>query len=235
MNEVFFHFMETKRPYVVMKYAMTLDGKIACATGDSKWVTGEEARRYVHHLRKKYMGIMAGIGTVLEDDPMLNCRIEDGVDPIRIICDSELRIPLDCQLVETAKDIPLIVACREDLICEESQKEKAEALQKRAQRSLRPVEPTESIWKNCWKNWGEQGIDSILLEGGGTLNASMLEAGLVDKVYAHIAGKLVGGKDAKSPVEGVGIAYMKDAVQLCDMQVEKIGEDICISGHVRKS
>ena len=82
---------------------------------------------------------------------------------------------------------------------------------------------------------GEQGIDSILLEGGGTLNASMLEAGLVDKVYAHIAGKLVGGKDAKSPVEGVGIAYMKDAVQLCDMQVEKIGEDICISGHVRKS
>ena len=235
MNEVFFHFMETKRPYVIMKYAMTLDGKIACATGDSKWVTGEEARRYVHHLRKKYMGIMAGIGTVLEDDPMLNCRIEDGVDPIRIICDSELRIPLDCQLVETAKDIPLIVACREDLICEESQKEKAEALQK-AGTTIIATSGTNGVnLEELLEKLGEQGIDSILLECGGTLNASMLEAGLVDKVYAHIAGKLVGGKDAKSPVEGVGIAYMKDAVQLCDMQVEKIGEDICISGHVRKS
>lgn len=235
MNEVFFHFMETKRPYVVMKYAMTLDGKIACATGDSKWVTGGEARRYVHHLRKKYMGIMVGIGTVLEDDPMLNCRIEDGVDPIRIICDSELRIPLDCQLVETAKDIPLIVACREDLICEESQKEKAEALQK-AGATIIATSGTNGVnLEELLEKLGEQGIDSILLEGGGTLNASMLEAGLVDRVYAHIAGKLVGGKDAKSPVEGVGIEYMKDAVQLCDMQVEKIGEDICISGHVRKS
>lgn len=94
-----------------MKYAMTLDGKIAAVTGDSKWVTGEEARKHVHQLRKRYRGIMAGIGTVLADDPMLNCRLEEGVDPVRIICDSSLRIPLTSQLVKSAGEIPLIVAC----------------------------------------------------------------------------------------------------------------------------
>ena len=108
------------------------------------------------------MGTAAGIGTVLEDDPMLNCRIEDGVDPIRIICDSELRIPLDCQLVETAKDIPLIVACREDLICEESQKEKAEALQKAGVTIIATSGTNGVNLEELLEKLGEQGIDSIL-------------------------------------------------------------------------
>ena len=111
LNEVFFHYITNKTPYVVMKYAMTMDGKIACENGDSKWVTGEKARETVQNMRKKYMGIMVGINTVLEDNPMLNCRIEENVDPIRIICDSNLRIPFESNIVNTANKIQTIVVC----------------------------------------------------------------------------------------------------------------------------
>ena len=105
LNRIFFHYIRTKRPFVVLKSAMTLDGKIACATGDSRWVTGETARAQVHRMRGRYRGIMVGIGTVLADDPMLNCRVEGGVDPVRIICDSNLHIPLASQIVKTASEI----------------------------------------------------------------------------------------------------------------------------------
>ena len=110
LNEVFFHYITTKTPYVVMKYAMTADGKIATVTGASKWITGEEARNSVHYDRHRYSGIMAGIGTVLADDPMLNCRIPGGKDPVRIICDSSLRTPLESNIVKTAAEIPTIIA-----------------------------------------------------------------------------------------------------------------------------
>ena len=109
LNEVFFHYMEQKMPFVAMKYAMTLDGKIACETGDSKWVTEAETRGYVLRLRNRYRGIMAGIGTVLADDPMLNCRLKGGRNPVRIICDARLRIPWDSQIVATAKEIETII------------------------------------------------------------------------------------------------------------------------------
>ena len=102
INQVFFHYIRTGRPFVAMKYAMTLDGKIACHTGDSRWVTGEEARGHVQILRNHYKGIMVGIGTVLADDPMLNCRMEGGRNPVRIVCDDYLRIPAASRLVQTA-------------------------------------------------------------------------------------------------------------------------------------
>ena len=110
VNPVFFHYIRTGRPFVAMKYAMTMDGKIACHTGDSRWVTGEEARNHVQVLRNHYKGIMVGIGTVLADDPMLNCRMEGGRDPVRIVCDSHLRIPLTSKLVQTAARQPVVVA-----------------------------------------------------------------------------------------------------------------------------
>lgn len=110
LNEVFFYYIQTKHPYVVMKYAMTMDGKIATYSGLSKWITGEKAREHVQNLRHRYKAIMVGIGTVLADDPLLTCRIEGGVNPIRIICDSRLRIPLDSQIVKTAIEVPTIVA-----------------------------------------------------------------------------------------------------------------------------
>ena len=110
LNHVFFHYIKTGRPLVIMKYAMTLDGKIATKTGASKWITGEPARQEVQHMRHRYMGIMAGIGTVLADDPMLNVRVEGWKSPVRIVCDSSLRIPIDSQIVRSAKEYRTIVA-----------------------------------------------------------------------------------------------------------------------------
>lgn len=233
LNEVFYHYITTKTSFVVMKYAMTLDGKIACATGDSKWVTGEIARAQVHRMRGRYRGIMVGIGTVLADDPMLNCRVEGGVDPVRIICDSNLHIPLESQIVKTASEIETIVACSQESLEAERKQEKIRKL-KEAGIQLIGTEGAHGVnLVELMKKLGEQNIDSILLEGGGTLNASALEDGIVNKVYAYIAGKLIGGMDARSPVEGMGIDRMADAITLKDMEIERLGDDFCIVGYVK--
>lgn len=231
LNEVFYHFIETKLPFVVMKYAMSLDGKIACATGDSKWVTGETARAHVHELRKHYSGIMVGIGTVLADDPMLNCRIADGVDPIRIVCDSSLRIPVSCQLVRTAREIPVIVACSHTACQTERHRAK---IQKLLDAGVQVIPTSGSHGVNLRELTAELGrrdIDSILLEGGGTLNSSALDEQIVSKVYAYISPKLIGGRDAPTPVSGMGVDRMSEAVQLKNMDIRSMGEDICISGY----
>ena len=233
LNEVFYHYIATKTPFVVMKYAMTLDGKIACATGDSKWVTGEIARTQVHRMRGRYRGIMVGIGTVLADDPMLNCRVEGGVDPVRIICDSNLRIPTESQIVKTASDIETLVACSQEALESERKQEKIRRL-KEAGIQIIGTEGAHGVnLVELMKKLGGQNIDSILLEGGGTLNASALEDGIVNKVYAYIAGKLIGGMDARSPVEGMGIDRMADAITLQNVEIEKLGDDFCIVGYVK--
>lgn len=233
LNEVFYHYIATKTPFVVMKYAMTLDGKIACATGDSKWVTGEIARTQVHRMRGRYRGIMVGIGTVLADDPMLNCRVEGGVDPVRIICDSNLHIPTESQIVKTASDIETIVACSQEALESERKQEKIRRL-KEAGIQIIGMEGAHGVnLVELMKKLGGQNIDSILLEGGGTLNASALEDGIVNKVYAYIAGKLIGGMDARSPVEGMGIDRMADAITLQNVEIEKLGDDFCIVGYVK--
>lgn len=231
LNEVFYYYIETKLPYVVMKYAMSLDGKIACATGDSKWVTGETARRHVHELRRRYKGIMVGIGTVLADDPMLNCRTAKGVDPVRIICDSNLRIPLRSQIVQTAGEIPTIVACEHSAFQKQRNQEKISALQDAGVQII-PTEGAHGVnLKQLMQILGEQKIDSILLEGGGTVNASALEDGIVNKVYAYISGKLIGGVDAPTPISGMGADRMAEVVQLKEMEICQMGEDICVSGY----
>lgn len=233
LNEVFYHYIATKTPFVVMKYAMTLDGKIACATGDSKWVTGEITRTQVHRMRGRYRGIMVGIGTVLADDPMLNCRVEGGVDPVRIICDSNLHIPTESQIVKTASDIETIVACSQEALESERKQEKIRRL-KEAGIQIIGTEGAHGVnLVELMKKLGGQNIDSILLEGGGTLNASALEDGIVNKVYAYIAGKLIGGMDARSPVEGMGIDRMADAITLQNVEIEKLGDDFCIVGYVK--
>lgn len=229
LNEIFFHYITTNMPYVVMKYAMTMDGKIATHTGDSKWVTGEEARYHVHELRKKYSAIMVGIGTVLADDPMLNCRNEDGVDPVRIICDSNLRIPLECQLVKTAKDIPTIVCYAN------GDEDKMAALSEAGVELIRSEKDGEVDFITLLKELGARKIDSVLIEGGGTLHGTVLKSGIVQKIYCYVAPKLVGGKEAKSPVEGDGFSLMKDALAVSDVEILKLGNDICISGHVKQN
>lgn len=233
MNHVFFHYIRTGTPYVAMKYAMTMDGKIACYTGDSKWVTGEESRAHVQTLRNHYKGIMAGIGTVLADDPMLNCRIEGGRDPIRIIADSHLRIPMDSQLVRTAGQQPLIVACLPD-----ADEEKAAQLQEKGVEVLRiPGVTTADIIEEqkevislpvLMKELGARKIDGILLEGGGQLNESALQAGIVDRIYCYIAPKIFGGAQAKTPVEGQGLTRAADAWQFNRIGMQEFGQDILL-------
>ncbi len=231
LNEVFYHYMTTGRPFVVMKYAMSLDGKIACATGDSKWVTGEEARAHVHGLRSRYMGIMVGIGTVLADDPILTCRAPGGTNPTRIICDSSLRIPSDSRIVASAKDIPTIVACGHEAYEADRKRDKRSLLEEAGIRIL----PTEGgVGVNLVQladELGAQGIDSILLEGGSTLNSSALRAGIVNKVYAYIANKLIGGVDAPTPIGGIGADHMGEAVPLGGVEILPLGEDLCICGY----
>ncbi len=230
LNEVFYHYIQTKTPFVALKYAMTLDGKIACVSGDSKWVSNEASREQVQILRKRYKGIMVGIGTVLADDPMLNCRIEEGVDPVRIICDSRLRIPMGSQLVQTAGKIPTIVATSTETMDSEKGQAKAAELAAAGVEVLAAGSGMVNL-KLLMRMLGERKIDSILLEGGGTLAASALETGIVSKVYAYIAGKIIGGAGAKSPVEGEGARRMSEAVELRDLQFEQLGNDICVTGY----
>lgn len=232
LNPVFFHYITTKIPYVVMKYAMTLDGKIATKTGASKWITGETARQEVQHMRHRYMGIMAGIGTVLADDPMLNVRVEGWKSPARIVCDSSLRIPLDSQIVRSAKEYRTIVAYagreENEEITEKITKKIEQLHAKGVDTVCCPDEKGQIDLKKLMTYLGNEGIDSILLEGGGTLNDSALRAGIVKEVHCFIAPKLFGGKNSKTPVEGIGIGLPSEALKLKCTDICRIGEDIRI-------
>lgn len=229
INPVFFHYITTKRPYVCLKYAMTLDGKIATHTGESKWITGEEARKHVHMLRHRYTGIMVGINTVLKDDPMLNCRIEGCKDPVRIVCDTKLITPLESNLVKTAKDIRTIIAtCNTDIDKQNLYiKHKCEVL-------LINEKGNHLDLNDLMEKLGAMQIDSILLEGGGTLNWSALQAGIVNKVMTYIAPKLFGGAGALSPIEGIGVDSPSEAFHLEDAQITKLGDDYLIESELKK-
>ena len=232
LNPVFFHYITTKTPYVVMKYAMTLDGKIATKTGASKWITGEAARAEVQQMRHRYMGIMAGIGTVLADDPMLNVRVEGLKSPVRILCDSKLRIPLDSQIVKSAGKYRTIVAYA-DFGNDKEKQEKTDILHAMGVETICcPDENCQIDLKKLMHELGNVGIDSILLEGGGTLNDSALRAGIVKEVQAFIAPKIFGGMNSKTPVEGIGVDIPSEAVKLKYTDICQIGEDIKITCQV---
>ncbi|MBP1557186.1 MAG: bifunctional diaminohydroxyphosphoribosylaminopyrimidine deaminase/5-amino-6-(5-phosphoribosylamino)uracil reductase RibD [Oscillospiraceae bacterium] len=228
VNEVFMKFIKTKRPFVAMKYAMTADGKIAAYTGKSKWITNDAARAEVHRLRHRYSGIMVGVGTVLADDPMLNCRIENGKDPVRIICDTNLRTPLDSNIVKTAKEIKTIIACAE---CDNQKA--LPFIEAGCEMVFVPKNDTGSIDLNRLMDiLGERKIDSILLEGGAELNYSALNAKIVDKVFCYIAPKLFGGKTAKTPIGGLGVESPDECFKIENAACRMIGEDFCIEGSV---
>lgn len=230
LNRIFFHYIRTGRPYVAMKYAMTLDGKIAAPTGDSRWVTGEAARRHVQQLRHRYTGIMAGVGTVLADDPLLTCRLPGCRTPVRIICDTQLRTPLTAQVVTTARQAPTLLAT----CCNDA--DKRAAYEAAGCQVLTGPERSGHVGLNwLMDELGRREIDSILLEGGGTLNWAALEQGIVQKVLAYIAPKLSGGREAKTPVEGAGVALMSQAIGLTHSSVTRLGEDFLIESEVAPS
>lgn len=227
LNEVFFYYIKTKTPYVVMKYAMTMDGKIATYTNQSKWITGETSRKRVHEDRHKYSGIMVGVGTVLLDDPMLNCRLDNSKNPIRIICDTNLRTPMDSKIVSTANEIPTIIATSE------IDKYKQKTYTDKGCRIIVVPKKNDHIdLKELMIILGKEEIDSILLEGGGTLNWSALNDGMVNKVQTYIAPKIFGGINAKSPVAGIGVDNPQNSFYLENTKVIKIDEDVLIESEV---
>lgn len=223
LNPVFFHYITAKTPYVVMKYAMTADGKIATKTGASKWITGPAAREEVHRMRHRYMGIMAGIGTVLADDPMLNVRLEGKRSPVRIICDSRLRLPLDSQICRTAKQYRTILA-----YAERNPQKIQELTSLGVQTVYCPDSQGQIDLKQLMKYLGEQGIDSILLEGGGTLNDSALRLGIVKKIMVFIAPKIFGGEKSKTPVSGIGIELPSEAIMMRLVGISRFEEDLLL-------
>lgn len=229
-NEVFFKWIEHKKPFVVLKAAMTLDGKIATATGQSKWITNETSRAYGYKLRDIYDGIMVGINTVIEDNPMLTARVDGGKNPIRIVVDSSLRIDINANVVQD-KSAKTIIATTD-----KADKDKILKLQ---------AQDVDVIVVDKDKNdkvdieklldiLGQQNICSILVEGGATLSGSFVAKKLVDKVYFFIAPKIIGGKEAKTPVAGTGILNLQEALSLKDIKIEKLEEDILIIGRVDK-
>lgn len=230
LNEVFMKYIVKKEPFVVMKTGMSLDGKIATYSGESKWITEEKSRENVHNLRNELTGIMVGINTVLKDNPQLTCRVNGGRNPIRIIVDSTLKIPIDCKIVNTAKEVETIIATTD-----KANLDKINSLEDKGVKII--VVPSKNgkvNLKELMTILGKLKIDSILLEGGGTLNFSALEEGIVDKVKIYIAPKIIGGKDSKTPIEGKGIDNLKDAFKITNLSVSTIGEDILVEGYVEK-
>lgn len=231
-NQIFLHYIKSKLPFVTLKYAMTMDGKIATYKGLSKWITGEKAREQVHIDRGLSAGIMVGIGTVLKDNPLLTCRAGNGKNPVRIIADSNLQIPLDSKLIKTAKEVRTIIATCPP--ADESIGEKISTLEKLgAEVTLIDKDKNNHLdLRKLMGKLGEMKINSLILEGGGTLNFAALEAGLVNKVQCYIAPKLFGGNQAKTPVEGQGVESPENAVKLKTTGIKKFGEDILIESEV---
>ncbi|WP_294428974.1 bifunctional diaminohydroxyphosphoribosylaminopyrimidine deaminase/5-amino-6-(5-phosphoribosylamino)uracil reductase RibD [uncultured Treponema sp.] len=237
LNPIFLYYIQKKLPYVALKFAMTLDGKIACKTGESKWISNEKSREYVHALRNCYSGILAGINTVLKDDPMLNCRLCNdsgeltGRNPVRIILDSNLKIPLESKIVKSAREIKTIAACCDS--CPDFQSKRA-ALEKAGVEILctksfmdEKTHKAQVDVLELMKILGEKQIDSVLVEGGGEVHYSMLNSGLVNKIYAFVAPKIFGG-NAKSPVGGEGVNLVDEAFKFHLEKSTRFDDDILL-------
>jgi len=225
LNPVFFHYISKNEPYIALKYAMTADGKIATHTGKSQWITGEAARNHVHELRGIYKGILVGIGTVLADDPMLTCRIEGKRNPVRIVLDTNLRIPENCKLLTSISDsTPVIIVCGTSADSDKKRRiedKGAEVI------CVETVDGSVSV-EATLKELGVRSIDRILVEGGGRVNSSFVKAGKVNCVYTYIGAKIFGGEGKYTPVTGSGIDEVSEALELSSPEVLTFGDDVLI-------
>lgn len=224
LNEVFCHFIKYRRPFVVLKAAMSLDGKITAPSGESKWITEELARKDVQLLRNRYSAIMTGVETVIKDDPELTCRLEGGRNPARIILDSRLRIPPESRVLADQKRNRTVIACTED-----APPEKAFELESRGAKVLPCRSRNGRIdLEDLTAKLGGLSIDSVLLEGGATVNDSAFSQGIVDKLILYIAPKIIGGEKSKTVVGGNGIERLDQAYPLQIESMERVGEDLRI-------
>lgn len=227
MNEIFIKYITSKVPFVILKSGMSLDGKIATYTGKSKWITSEESREDSQNLRNRVHSIMVGVNTVVADNPELTCRINKEKKLIRIIVDTNLRIPIDSKVV-TNNDNLTVVATSVN-----SNKNKKKELRDLGIKVIEVSEKKNKVdLKELMKALGNEGIDSILIEGGGTLNFSALEEKIVDKVIFYIAPKILGGEKSKSCIAGTGFSELEEAPNLKDISYRTIGEDLVVEGYV---
>jgi diaminohydroxyphosphoribosylaminopyrimidine deaminase/5-amino-6-(5-phosphoribosylamino)uracil reductase len=233
LNEVFFKFITTRRPFVTLKVAMSLDGKIATFAGDSKWITGEQARCYAHQMRAEHDAVMVGIGTVLTDDPLLTVRLPgESKQPWRLIVDSRLRIPLESRIALTSGKFPTIVAT----VQHQGSREKKKLLEERGIEVWElPADRGRVDLNALLEELGRKEITSVLLEGGATLNASALEAGVVDKFVIFVAPKIIGGSRAPGPIGGLGVERIEDAWLVSNLEFSRVGEDLMITCYPRKN
>ena len=226
LNEVFNYYIVNKEPFLALKWAMTLDGKIATKNYDSKWITNEKSRKYVHKLRNRYSGIMVGINTVIKDNPRLTSRIENGRNPIRIVIDSSLRIPVDAKLLKEEGKTIIFYA--------EKNEEKIEALKNYNVEVVQVDKKLDKVnLKTVMNELCKRNIDSVLVEGGGTLNYSLLEEKLINRVYAFIAPKIIGGKEAITPIEGEGKSKINESFNIKNLKVLDFEGDILIEGNIQ--
>ncbi|HXF93279.1 MAG TPA: bifunctional diaminohydroxyphosphoribosylaminopyrimidine deaminase/5-amino-6-(5-phosphoribosylamino)uracil reductase RibD [Nitrospiraceae bacterium] len=234
LNAAYCHWITTGRPFVILKAGMTLDGKIATASGEAKWITGDAARRHVHRLRSRVDAIMVGIGTILRDDPELTARIGGRAgrlavrQPLRVVVDSRLRLPLDARVTSVANGVATLVAATTN-----APRAKLAQLEARGIEVLTfPGRDGRVPLPTLLAALAKRGITSLLLEGGSELNASALRAGLVDRVMLYVAPRLLGGRDAIGLIGGPSPARLGEAVVLHRLSVRKIGEDRLIQGDV---
>lgn len=229
LNRRFNYFMIHTQPYITMKYAMTLDGRTATYTGDSKWITDKTAREHVHYQRHSNQAIIVGIGTALADDPSLTVRIDDfeGIDPIRIVCDSSLKLPLTSQLVKTAKETPTIIATTNQNQQDHQAYQAAGCQLLVVNAKNYKVDLVDLITR-----LGQQGIQSIYVEGGSRLNASLLESGLIQEIHTYIGPKVIGGFDQYSPISGFGFPQMDQALTSYIQAITPLGKDFLIESRV---
>lgn len=223
---IFQKFITTNLPFVLMKYAMTMDGKIATYTNNSKWISGEQARVQVHKTRQQFAAIMVGVNTIIQDDSMLTCRLENGRNPIRIICDTNLRTPLLSKIIQTAKSIETYIATACD------HQAKMDMYRQHGCKFILVKKKNNHIdLLELMKCLAEMQIDSVLLEGGGTLNWSAFDQRIVDEVQIYISPKIFGGS-AKTPVSGQGVAMPADAFHLKPYAISQVGSDYLIESEV---
>lgn len=220
INKIFFHYITTKTPYVILKNAITADGKIASSTGDSRWITNEKSRALSHLTRKRVSAILVGVNTVITDNPMLNCRCENPSNPIRIICDTHLRIPLDSAVLKTAKEIPTFIAAAS------ADGKKREQIEKSGAKLIITAEKDNHVdLADLMKKLGEAAVDSVLIEGGGSICASALKSKIVNSIQIYIAPKIMGG-DGKCSIAPMGITLANNAIRLKSPKLTMIDDDI---------
>lgn len=217
-----------EKPTVAIKMAMSADGKTATSNGDSKWISGKESRAYVHKLRNSFDAVVVGAGTIKADNPRFTCRMNGGRNPYRVIVDGSLRVPLDSKVLSNPDGKTMIATT------ERAPKGRALEIEAKADCLVFSCGEESVDMQKLVLSLSAMGMKKILIEGGSELNASALEAGVVDRLYLFIAPKLIGGKDAKGVVGGKGILSMKDAIKLEGMKTRKMGEDLLLEFTVEK-